>query len=338
MRRHGDLWRHVVDPENIDRAYQNARRGKAWQRTVQAIDERKDDALAELRTMLINDRFRTSEYRVKYVLEPKPRTIYVLPFWPDRIVQHAVMNVVAPIWDSKMDTGSHACRPGKGQHTASREVMRHVRRYRYVFQADVKKFYPSIPHDGAMRVIRRKIKDRRVLALLEDIVCSFPGSRNVPIGNLTSQWIGNLYLNELDRFVRHTLKPRGYVRYNDDFLLFTDHKDQAHAWRQQVGEFLMEELELTMAKDRVYPVGLGVDYVGYRHFPDKVLIRKSTARRMRRRVRHLRYLMAAGQVELDRARSTVAAISGWLRWSNAYNLSRALRIDALQEEIVAAVR
>jgi len=338
MRRHGDLWRHVVDPENIARAYQHARRGKAWQRTVQTIDARKDDALAELRTMLIEDRFRTSEYRVKYVSEPKPRTIYVLPFWPDRIVQHAVMNVVAPIWDEKMDTGSHACRPGKGQHTASREVMRHVRRSRYVLQADIRKFYPSIPHDGAMRVIQRKIKDERVLALLDDIVHSFPGDRNVPIGNLTSQWIGNLYLNELDEFVRHRLKPRGYVRYNDDFLLFTDHKDQAHAWRHQVGKFLIEELELTMAKDRVYPVRLGVDYVGYRHFPDKVLVRKSTARRMRRRVRHLRYLMATGQVELDRARSTVAAISGWLRWANAYNLRRALRIDALQEEIVAAIR
>jgi hypothetical protein len=216
--------------------------------------------------------------------------------------------------------------------------MRYVRRHSYVFQADVKKFYPSIPHDGAMRVIRRKIKDRRVLQLLEDIVRSFPGDRNIPIGNLTSQWIGNLYLNELDEFVRHRLKPNGYVRYNDDFLLFTDNKAQAHGWRLRVKEFLAEALSLTMAKDRVYPVRLGTDYVGYRHFPEKVLVRKSTARRMRRRVRHLRYQIATGQVELERAQSTIAAISGWLRWANAYHLRRTLQVDELQEEISAALR
>ena len=338
MKRHGDLWRHVIAPENIELAYQRAKKGKSWQRTIQEVEKNKDSVLRDVRQSLVDRTFTTAEYRTLEVWEPKHRLIYVLPFNPDRIVQHAVMAVVAPVWDGMFDTASHACRPGYGQHSASRKASEYVRKYQYVLHADIRKFYPSINQELAMRVIEKKIKDQNVLWLLGDIVRSFPGERNVPIGNLTSQWLGNLYMNELDMFVRHTLKPRGYLRYNDDFLLFGNDKRELRSWQESCRSFLRERLDLTMAKERIYPTTCGVDFVGYRHFPGKVLVRKRTARRIRDRISRLRYEITTKQIPMDRARCVVASTRGWLRWAQSHNFARSLKLDQLQEEIVAAIQ
>lgn len=337
MKRHGDLWKYVVDPENIELAYKRAKHGKTWQRTIQRVEKRKPQALEELRQSLMNRTFTTSEYRTKRVYEPKERTIYILPFFPDRIAQHAVMNVVAPIWNRTFDEESHACRPGKGQHSASISVMRNVRRYHHVLQGDIRKFYPSLHHDTVLSIIHRKIKDPDVLWLLDDIVRSFPGGRNAPIGNLTSQWLGNLYMNEFDQWVRREIKPGGYVRYNDDFLLFGNDHQRLLEFQEQCRDYLAEKLKLFMSKDRVYPVHRGVDFVGYRHFPGYILVRKSTAKRIRARVRHLKYEIATGSIPTEKARSVIASINGWMQWSNTYNLRSALHLEELQEEVIASI-
>ena len=338
MKRYGGLWDQVTDPVNIELAYNRAAKGKRWQRTVQQVESRKDEALEEVRRLLVDKEFTTAPYRSKEIYEPKKRTIYILPFFPDRIVQHAVMAVVAPIWDRMFDPGSHACRPRKGQHTASRAVSQYTRTYRYALQADVRKFYPSVNQDIAMAIVHKKIKDKNVLWLLDNIIRSFPGTHNVPIGNLTSQWLGNLYLNELDRFVRSEISPAGYARYNDDFLLFGNDKKDLHQARLRCRQFLKEELDLTMAKDRVYPVREGVDFVGYRHFPGYVLVRKRTARRIRKRIAQLRYELKTYQVTLEKARSVIASTSGWLRWANTKNLREAWGIDILKEAVCAQIQ
>jgi RNA-directed DNA polymerase len=336
MKRHGDLWKTVISPETIELAYKRAKRGKTWQKTVKRVEDRKDEILDGVRLSLVNHTFTTSPYRQKKIFEPKPRIIYVLPFVPDRIVQHALMEPVAPIWNKMFDSGSHACRPGFGQHSASVKAMEYVRNYKYVFQGDIQKFYPSINHNVALEIIQRKIKDKNVLWLFDDIVRSMPGEKNIPIGNLTSQWIGNLYMTDFDHFAR-SLGCHAYLRYNDDFLMFGDSKEELQGWRRKSRIFLDEKLKLTLSKDRVYPTWTGVDFVGYRHFPEKVLIRKSTARRVKGRIRRLRFELATNAIELDQARSVVAATLGWMKWANAYHLRRSLRLDELQEKIVAAL-
>lgn len=336
MKRHGDLWKTVISPETILLAYKRAKKGKTWQKTVKRVEENKDEILEQIRQSLIDHTFTTSPYRKKRIFEPKPRIIYVLPFVPDRVVLHALMEPVAPIWNKMFDPGSHACRPGFGQHSASVKAMEYVRKYQYVFQGDIQKFYPSINHNVALEIIQRKIKDRDVLWLFEDIVRSMPGEKNIPIGNLTSQWIGNLYMTEFDHFAR-ALGCRAYLRYNDDFLMFGDSKEELQEWRRKSGIFLDERLKLTLSKDRVYPTWTGVDFVGYRHFPEKVLIRKSTARRVKGRIRRLRFELATNAIELDQARSVVAATLGWMKWANAYHLRRSLRLDELQESIIGAL-
>lgn len=339
MKRYGKLWSQVVDIENIRLAYRKAAKGKRWQRTVKAVAAREDEALCEVQEMLVNRKFSTAPYRQKQVYEPKERTIYILPFFPDRIVQHAVMNIVSPLWDRSFDGGSHACRPGTGQHSASRAVMQYVRRYRYVLHADVRKFYPSIDQGILMRLIERKVKDEGVLWLLEDIVRSFPGDKNLPIGNLTSQWAGNFYLNELDKYVRHDLKPGAYARYNDDFLLFGNDKNVLIKAQERCRLFLDSNLSLDMAKDRVYPTAHGVDFVGYRHFSaGYVLVRKSTARRVKSRISRLRYELAIGSITPERARSVLASTNGWLKWASSHNFRQSIRIDELQEDVIAQVQ
>lgn len=333
MKRHGNLWEGIVTTENINLAFQKARKGKGWQYKVQNFEKNLEQNIEGIRQSLIKKTFTTSEYRVKELFEPKQRTIYILPFAPDRIIQHAVMNVLEPIWDTLMIDDSYACRKGKGQHTASLKTMQWIKKHKYCMQADVKKFYPSINHDLLMNVVRRKIKDPNVLWLLEDIIYSIPGGHNVPIGNYTSQWLGNLYLNELDMYVKHQLREKAYLRYNDDFVIFGDDKQKLHEQRNNIRCFLKYQLDLTMSKDKVFPVSQGLDFIGYRHFPDKVLLRKRTAKRVKKRIGSLPYLLKTGQISPESARSSVASTQGWLQWANTHNLSITLQLEKLKGEI-----
>ena len=160
-----------------------------------------------------------------------------------------------------------------------------------------------------------------------------PGGRNVPIGNYTSQWLGNLYLNELDQWLRQEHGVTAYVRYCDDFCLFDDDKRRLRYLAGQIEEFLRERLRLALSKNDIFPVSQGVDFLGYRHFSDHILLRKSTATRMKRRLRRLPEALSAKRITPDQYRSTLASVSGWLRWANTHHLQLHLQIGKLREVI-----
>lgn len=333
MKRHGNLFPQIIDRNNIELAYDKARKGKTWQRTIRRIDEHRDKALSRLQDDLSAERFTTSPYKIKKVYEPKERDIYVLPFYPDRIVQHALMNVLEPIWTPLFIHDSYACIPGRGLHAGSRRTMEFVRRYRYFLKCDISKFYPSIVHDTMYSIVEQKIKCPPALRVIGNIIYSIPGGRNVPIGNYTSQWKGNLYMNELDTHVKQDLKVKGYIRYCDDFILFSDSKQELHEWKADIEDFLWERMGLVFSKAEVAPVSQGVDFLGYRHFPDKILLRKSTARRVRRRLSRLPHLYRSGRITLEQYRSSVASTWGWLKWANTYNFRIAIQLHELQEDV-----
>lgn len=335
MKRHGNLFDQIVSWDNLVLAFNKARKGKTWQTTVKRIDRNRNRFLGRLQNDLTQGRFTTSEYKIKQVHEPKTRDIYVLPFYPDRIVQHAMMNVVEPIWKKMFIKDSYACIAGRGLHAGSRRTMEFVRRYRYCLKCDISKFYPSISHDVLFSIIERKIKCRRTLRLWEDIIYSLPGGKNVPIGNYTSQWLGNLYLNELDQKAKHDWRARGYVRYCDDFCFFSNSKAVLRDWWAKARAFLWDQLGLSFSKASIFPVSQGVDFLGYRHFPNKVLLRKSTAKRVRRRLKALPGAFRRGQVSLEHYRSSVASSWGWLRWANTQNFQLAIKLHELQEDIAA---
>jgi len=330
MKRHGNLWDKIVDPENLYLAYRKARKGKAWQRGILEFEKDVEGNLLRLQKMLCKGEFTTSEYRSKTIHEPKKREIYILPFYPDRITQHALLQVVAPIWNNLMIHDSYACREGKGMHEASRKTMNHVRNYKYCLKCDISKFYPSIDHNILMGIVEQKIKCQSTLTLLEDIVRSFDGGKNTPIGNYTSQWFGNLYMNELDRELKQKHKVKTLIRYCDDFVMFSNYKPRLHNLKSWIETYLWQRLLLKFSRWSIFPVTQGVDFLGYRHFPNKVLLRKGTAKRVAKRLKALPDLLSMGKITLDQYRSSVASTEGWLKWANTHNLKLTLNLSALK--------
>lgn len=239
------------------------------------------------------------------------------------------MNVLEPIWDGMLIDNTFACRKDKGQHKASLKCSEYVRKYDYCMKGDISKFYPSINHSILKQIIRRKIKDARVLSLLDEIIDSVETETNVPIGSYLSQWFGNLYMNELDMYVKHTLKIPGYVRYCDDFLLFGNDKRYLGECLVNIRRFLMDNLSLRLSKDSIFPTTQGVDFVGYIHHKRYVTVRPKTSRRIRRRMKTLILTLESGRINVFQAISKIASASGWIRHAKSSRLKQALDLDNL---------
>lgn len=331
MKRHGNLFQEIIKIENIYSAYRKARKGKRWQRKVQTFEQNFNVNIESIQRSLIDKTFHTSDYRTKRIYEPKEREIFILPFAPDRIVQHALMNIVEPIWDSIMIHDNYACRVGKGVHAGSKKTMEYVRKNNYCLKCDISKFYPSVDHDILYNILKRKIKCANTLWLIKDIIYSYPYGKNVPIGNYTSQWFGNMYLNELDMYVKHELRCKNYLRYCDDFCFFHNDKKVLNVIAKKIESFLFNCLKLKFSKCQLFPVSHGVDFLGYRHFRKYILLRKSTAKRVRKRLSRLPHMLAEGKINSEQFRSSIASTHGWLKWANTYNFQLAISINNLRE-------
>lgn len=333
MRRYGNLFKDIVTIDNLKLAEQKAAKGKHNRKSVMKIEANLDNKLHEIQESLLNKTFTTSPYTLKTIYEPKQRDIYILPFYPDRIVQHALMNIVSPIWESMFINDTYACLKGRGQHKGSSKLMSMMKGNTYCLKCDIRKYYPSINHEIMFNIIQRKIKCPDTLLLLKNIIDSVESDANIPIGNYTSQWMGNLYLNELDQYLKHEHKVKNYIRYCDDFILLSDDKDFLREMRDVVKDFVAERLKMSLSKCDLFPLSQGVDFLGYRHFPKGyVLLRKSTAKRVKRRIKLLRHQKKNNKISNETLTSSVASTMGWLRWANTHNLKLALEIDALWKE------
>jgi len=331
MKRHGNLFDKITNIENLRLAYHKARKGKTWQRAIKEFEKNAEGNLLKIRNSLVNKTFTTSPYKTKIIHEPKKRQIYILPFTPDRIVQHALMNILEPIYEGLFTFHSYSCRLNKGTHAASRKTMEFVRKNKYCLQCDIAKFYPSVKHDILSNIVRKKIKCKDTLWIINDIIHSFEGKQNLPIGNFTSQWLGNLYLNELDQYLKHKYKIKYYLRYCDDFIAFHDDKKYLQYIAKIIENFIANKLGLSLSKCAVFPVSQGIDFVGYRHFKKYILIRKSTTKRVKKRLSRLPKQLEKGYITHDQFRSSLASTTGWLKWANSHNLYSSLQIDKLIE-------
>lgn len=331
MKRHGNLWKQIIDRDNLLVAYKLARKGKKRKPGIKKFARNLDANLDLIHDMLATHTFTTSPYNTRTIYEPKKREIFILPFYPDRVVQHAIMNVLEPIWDRLFINESYACRAGKGMHKGSTKTMEYIRKNKYCLKCDIRKFYPSINHSVLKQIVRQKIKDKDLLWLLDDIIDSYPGETNTPIGNYTSQWFGNLYMNELDKYVKQVLRVKCYLRYCDDFLFFANSKDELHDIADKVKAFCADKLQLTLSKCDLFPVSRGVDFLGYRHFPKYILLRKSTAKRAKRRIASIIKRARKHKITLGQFRSTVASYMGWMCWAKTYNLRRKMNLEQLGE-------
>ena len=345
MKTYKHLYAQVCDFENLYWAYRDARRGKRNAQAVAAYEFAEEENLMQLQEELRSKTYQPGEYRHFYIHEPKRRKISAAPF-RDRVAHHALCRIIEPIFERYFIHDSYACRVGKGTHRALDRCQEFVRRYRYVLQGDVVQFFPSIDHAILRGLLARHLKDADTLWLIDRILASgegvhadhyaaqwFPGDdlfaanrpRGLPIGNLTSQFWANVYLNELDQFVKRELKCGAYVRYVDDFVLFADNKSQLHEWRKHISAF-METLRLRLHENafRVFPVSEGISFLGFRIFQTHRRLKRVQAIAFRRRMKGLLNDYAERQIELDRV---TASVTGWVnhvRYGDTYGLRRAL--------------
>ncbi len=333
MKSYSNLWTKFISKENFELAYKNSIKGKKNQRQVRLFNENTKENLENVRQMVIDGKFHTSKYREKKIYEPKERIIYKLPYSPDRIVQHAIMNVLKPILVNLFIENTFACIEGRGQLKASTKCSEYVRKYQYCLKCDIHKFYPSINQHILSAKLHRIIRDEKFMALLDDIIFSYEGGYNCPIGNYCSQWFGNYYLSFLDNFVLHKLKCKAYERYCDDFMLFSNDKAYLQDCKRRIRKFLKDELELEFSKAEVFNVKQGVDFCGYRHFGKYVLIRKSTAKRMKRRFRKIEQKIESGNFDKERIRRQMASANGIMSHACANHLRESIKYDDLLKKV-----
>jgi len=337
MKRYGNLWQQIITKENFELAEKRAKKRKSSRRDVIAFEKNLEKNLEEIRLLVVTKQFHTSPYKSRKIYEPKERIIYILPYAPDRIVQHAVMNILVPIMERIFIVDSYACIANRGQTKASLRTMEAVRRNKYCLKCDIHHFYPSINQSILSNMYHNKFKDKDFLEIIDDIIFSFPGGYNCPIGNYTSQWSGNFYLTPLDLFCKQELKIRDYIRYCDDFLLFGNEKAYLHDCRKKIEDFIGTHLELTYSKADVFNVKQGIDFCGYRHFDNYILVRKSTAKRQMKTIKRLPNLVESGKITADNMRSIIDSTSGWLKHANAYNLKKVMKIDEIRRQYVAKI-
>ena len=330
MKRYKELYASLCTFENLYLAYRRARRGKRGRPDVAAFEFNLELELPRLQAELISQRYRPGPYRHFTLYERKPRRISAAPF-RDRVVHHALCNVIEPIWEARFIFDSYACRLGKGTHRALDRCTSFSRRYPYVLQGDIVQFFPSVDHAVLYRLLARHIACVPTMRLIERIIESgagihqdeyrmvwYPGDdlfavhrpRGLPIGNQTSQFWANVYLHELDVFVKQTLCCPAYVRYCDDFLLFADDKPTLHRWRRALEEFLVSlRLCLHREKTTVGPVTCGIPFLGFQVFPDHRRLRRDNGVYFERRLQRMLGCYTAGQLERDRLD---ASVRGWI--------------------------
>jgi len=317
MKRVGRLWDDLVSFDNLLLAFQKARKGKRRRKDVARFEFSLETELLDLQSALISGHYRPGSYRLFTVYERKPRQIAAASF-RDRVIHHALLNVVEPWLDRRFIDDNYACRRERGVHRAVDRYQVWAQRYAYVMKLDVASYFPSLNHQILKAQLRRHIKDRQVLNLFDQIIDGSPLNSasslvyfsgddlfspleercGIPIGNLTSQFLGNLYLNEVDHFIKQSLCSRAYLRYVDDLFLLSDSKAQLHAWRHAIEQRLIPlRLRIHPRKAQVFQVSEGVDVLGYRVFPSYRLLRNENGHRFSRRLRRFAAGYRAGELD-----------------------------------------
>jgi RNA-directed DNA polymerase len=257
-----------ISVANIWRSYRAFRRGKKLSPAIKEFEYQLLDNILHLASSIQQSKYKHGSYAHMIVNDNKRRDIAVATV-RDRAVHRLLYDYLVPIWDRTFIYDAWSCRQGKGLHSAIERAQLFMRRYpdAWLWRADITKLFDSVDKPTLKRLIRRRVQDPVALRLLDEVVdsySSFSEERGIPIGNLTSQILANVYLNEFDRFIKHQLKPYAYLRYGDDWLCFAKNKQELEGIRKQAVEFLAIELRLTVHKDidTITPVKRGVSYLG----------------------------------------------------------------------------
>ncbi len=327
----------IIGFENLLSAAVKAARGKRENRKVMAFFLNLEDNICQLQEELEAHLYCPGEYRTFHIYEPKARLISAAPF-RDRVAHHGLMNVIGPPLERRFIYDSYSNRVGKGTHAAIRRYQVFLNRFFYVLKCDIKSYFPSIDHELLKEAVRERISCSGTLWLIDTIIDGsnpqprpglyFPGDTlftpfqrrlGLPIGNLTSQFFANYYLDPLDHYVKEVLGCKGYVRYVDDFVLFADSKPQLWRWKKNIDRFLLDfRLKLHPKRCHIFPSTLGYPFLGQVVFPTHRRLVASNVRRFKKRLRRWR------QVPPENLGQRLASWRGHAEQADSVHLLRSL--------------
>lgn len=314
------LYRKIISIENLFQAWDEFKRGKHSKKDVQKFELRLEDNLFNLHQNLKTKTYRHSSYTAFNIYDPKFRHIHKA-LVRDRVVHHAIVSKIEPIFDKSFIFDSYSCRKGKGMHRAvkrlsnfARKVSRNYTGKCFVLKMDIKKFFASIDHEILIDFLKKKLADEDLIWLLQNIIHSFSEGKGIPIGNLTSQIFANIYLNKLDKFVKNELRIKYYIRYADDFVILSNEKEYLKNLIPIIDQFLRDNLKLSIHQEKIVIRKLiqGIDFLGYIVLPQYLLPRTKTRRRIFRKL--------GQKIGSEAFHQTLQSYLGYLKHANSYKI------------------
>lgn len=344
MKRYGNLYPEIIDFENLLKAAKQAQKSKRYRDDVLAFNYNLESELLQLRQELKDCSYQPGNYRIFHIYEPKKRVIAAAPY-RDRVVHHAICQVIVPIFERSFINTSYANRIGYGSHRALKQFTKYIRSSSHVLQCDICQYFPSIDLEILRTQIQNKIKCKETLWLIDLILENghnqeswqsrhldyFPGDtlltplerrRGLPIGNLTSQFLSNVYLNGLDHYVKEKLQIKKYIRYVDDFALFSDSHENLQTCRHEIENYLGKNLRLRIhpIKSQLSRTEHGGNFVGFRVLPDRIRVRNHNLRKGRRRLQQLTALYQQGRMNCQEIEKSLQSWDAHLQHGDTWRL------------------
>ncbi len=319
MKTYKNLYQELCSEENLDLAFRKAQKRKSGKPYVIEFNNNLRENLKILRDELLWEEYKPRPLRTFIIRDPKVRKIRK-SYFVDRIVHHAICNILEPIFEKRFIYDSFANRIGKGTLNAIKrfdkfklKVSKNNTRNCYVFKADVKHYFDEVNHSILINILRRKINDKKVISLICKVLNNHSEEIGMPLGNMTSQFFANVYLNELDQFVKHELKAKYYIRYVDDFVILHNDETILEGYNKKIDFFLKEKLQIELHpnKSKILLLNRGIGFLGFRNYPYHRLLRKANVRTMRKRI---------NEEDYD---SICEFLEGWMSYANhasTYNL------------------
>ncbi|MEO5358732.1 MAG: reverse transcriptase domain-containing protein [Nitrospirae bacterium YQR-1] len=326
MKRTGNLFNPITDFRNLYIAFKKAFKGTNRTEECLAFHFNMEKELLQLQKELKEKSYKPGEYKNFKIYEPKERIISVALF-RDRVVHHAIVNIMEPVYEKVFIYNSYATRKNKGTHKAILKAQIFIRTNKWFLKADIRKYFESVNHDILIDIIKQKIKDKDTLELLETIIRNGGvDGRGLPIGNLTSQFLANVYLNPFDYFIKEELGIKQYVRYMDDFVVFSDSKEFLKDIRREMESYLDRRLKLGLKYNALIINQRlnGLSFLGARIFPNILKIKKESLKRCMSKLNQKTREWENGILPDERFIMSVSSINGYLSFFNSYMLRKSI--------------
>lgn len=328
MKRYSKIYERIYDIDNLRLAHKNSRKDKLYYKEVKMVDSDEEFYLSQIQEMLINETYEVSDYTISVINDKgKERELCKLPYFPDRIIQWAIMLQIESVFMETFTDFSCASIKNRGIHRASSLVDKYMSdayETQNCLKIDISKFYPNIDHEILKFLLRKKFKDKKLLKLLDKIIDSTPGDKGVPIGSYLSQFLANFYLTYFDHWLKEEKKVKYVVRYMDDIVILHRSKSFLHSLKREMDKYLRNELKLTIKSNwQVFPTRVrGIDFVGYRHFYGFKLLRKTTYKRFRKQMLKIKKKCEEGKGLTYSEWCSANSYKGWLIWCDGYRLTQ----------------